>query len=235
MVNKKLSTLMATAELWAQESYCDRKKVGAVLAKDDRILATGYNGTISGLQNRCEEVKYLYNKKGYDNLEQIIQKYKIKFLNVNATRTLYTVEISFHFIDGEIKTKRLLMTKEEWEEGKEKLKKLPQDEKLKYIANKIFEETVEKMLLDILKYTIEKKSVTSETTLHAEQNVITFCAKNGIPTAGTEMFITLSPCKTCAKLIAQAGISKVYYKNEYRDTTGIDFLKEIGVRIEKIS
>ena len=234
MVNKKLNTLMATAELWAQESYCDRKKVGAVLAKDDRILATGYNGTISGLQNKCEEVKYVYNRKEYNSLEEIITKFKIKSLNRHIKGSLYTFKAHFEFVNGYCKTRRIFMTKEEWEEAKRELKGRPQMEKLKYIANEIFEKTTEDFLLDVLKDTIEKKVTTSDFTLHAEQNVITFCAKNGIPTAGTEMFITLSPCKTCAKLIAQAGIDKVYYKEEYRDTSGIDFLKEIGIKIEKI-
>ena len=62
-MNKKIQTLMNTAKLWAKESYCKRKQVGAVLAKDDRILATGYNGTISGLENKCEEEVIIYNNK----------------------------------------------------------------------------------------------------------------------------------------------------------------------------
>ena len=76
--------------------------------------------------------------------------------------------------------------------------------------------------------------VTNELTLHAEQNIISFCAKNGIPTEGTTMYITLSPCKTCAKLIKQCGIKEVVYNEEYRDTSGIEFLKSVGVNVRKI-
>ena len=48
-------TMMKTAELWAQESYCKRRKVGAVIAKDSRIIANGYNGRVSGAGNDCED------------------------------------------------------------------------------------------------------------------------------------------------------------------------------------
>lgn len=47
--------MMKVAWLFAEQSYCKRRQVGAVLVKDNRILATGYNGTISGRSNDCEE------------------------------------------------------------------------------------------------------------------------------------------------------------------------------------
>jgi dCMP deaminase len=50
--NKKF--LMGTAELWAEASYSKRNKVGAVISKDGRIVATGYNGTLPGEDNCCE-------------------------------------------------------------------------------------------------------------------------------------------------------------------------------------
>ena len=50
--------MIETAKIFAQQSYCTRRKVGAVLAKDGRILATGYNGTISGQKNQCEDLYY---------------------------------------------------------------------------------------------------------------------------------------------------------------------------------
>lgn len=126
-------SMLSTAYIFSQQSYCTRLKVGAVLARDGRILATGYNGTISGMPNACE-----------------------------------------------------------CEDG-----------------------------------------TTSEFTLHAEQNIITFCAKNGIPTNGTTLYLTHSPCKQCSKLIAQSGITEIVYSNLYRDSEGLDFLSACNILTRK--
>ena len=76
---------------------------------------------------------------------------------------------------------------------------------------------------------------TSEFILHAEQNLLMSCAKYGIPTTGATLYVTHSPCKTCSKLIAQAGISEVIYSADYRDTDGLDFLKACNVKIRKVN
>jgi dCMP deaminase len=121
---------MSIAELIGSASYANKKKVGAILVKNGRIISTGYNGTPSGFDNQCE-------------------------------------------IDG-----------------------------------------------------ITKKEV-----LHAESNAITKCAKSNESTQGSTMYITLSPCFECSKLIIQSGINKVYYKEQYRDTDGIKLLKKAGIEI----
>lgn len=69
-------------------------------------------------------------------------------------------------------------------------------------------------------------------TVHAEANMIAFCAKNGIPTEDCILYCTLQPCEKCAELIIQSGIKKVYYGEEYRDTTGLEVLKLNNVEIE---
>lgn len=138
MVNKYDETMLATAKLFGELSYCVKAKVGAVIAKDGRILATGYNGTVSGHDNCCE------------------------------------IEIEV-----------------------------------------------------VLK--------TSPFTVHAEQNVISYCAKNGIATNGATMYITLSPCQLCAKLIVQAGIKRVVFLDLYKDTSGLKFLKDCNIEILKWS
>ncbi len=79
----------------------------------------------------------------------------------------------------------------------------------------------------------DEEGNTKDLVLHAEQNVITHCAKNGIPTKDTTMYVTLSPCQNCAKLIAQSGITKVIYGILYKDTTGVEFLKSVGVEIKQ--
>lgn len=137
-MNKYDETMLATAKLFGELSYCTKAKVGAVIAKDGRILATGYNGTVSGHDNYCE------------------------------------IEI-----DGVLKT--------------------------------------------------------SPFTVHAEQNVISYCAKNGIATDGATMYITLSPCQLCAKLIVQAGIKRVVFLDLYKDTSGLKFLKDCNIEILKWS
>jgi dCMP deaminase len=108
------------AKITAKRSICPRKQVGAVLVKDGRIIATGYNGVLPK-----EEHKFALNPDG------------------------------------------------------------------------------------------------SSATIHAEANLIAFCAKEGIPTKGTTLYTTLSPCDKCAELIIQAGIIKVNYIEEYRDLTGV--------------
>lgn len=124
--------LMGFAEQAATGSYCKRRQVGAIIARDGRPVATGMNGTVSGLPNECED-----------------------------------------------------------ENGE-----------------------------------------TSEFTVHAEQNAIAQCAKFGIASQGTTMYITLSPCAACAKLIASCGIVRVVYKERYKDASGIVYLLRCGVVVD---
>jgi dCMP deaminase len=128
---------MDTAKRFAELSRARRKKVGAIIVKDDRILSIGYNGTPSGWDNDCE-----------------------------------------YEIDGEYVTKREV--------------------------------------------------------LHAEANALAKLTKSTENSTNAMMFVTLSPCFECSKNIYSAGISKVYYSEEYRDISGIKFLEQCGVIIEKI-
>ena len=74
---------------------------------------------------------------------------------------------------------------------------------------------------------------TKDEVIHAEQNSILKLARDGESGNGASLFCTHAPCIQCAKLIYGAGISKVYYRNTYKDNLGIDFLKECGIDIEK--
>ena len=121
------------AEVWSRNSYCKRRKVGALLVKDRTIISDGYNGTPSGFENICED-----------------------------------------------------------EDG-----------------------------------------VTKPYVLHAEANAITKVAKSGNSSEGATLFVTASPCAECAKLIIQAGIRRVVYRDAYRLTDGIDLLKRAGIEIEQ--
>jgi dCMP deaminase len=70
--------------------------------------------------------------------------------------------------------------------------------------------------------------------LHAEANAILKVSKSTNSALGATLYLTLSPCKECAKLILQAGITRVVFKNEYKDNSGINFLREAGVDVQVI-
>ncbi|MBP5234683.1 MAG: dCMP deaminase family protein [Bacteroidales bacterium] len=122
------------ASVWARNSYCKRRQVGALLVKDRMIISDGYNGTPSGFENVCED----------------------------------------------------------------------------------------------------ETGATKPYVLHAEANAITTVAKSGNSSDGSTLYVTASPCLECAKLIIQAGIKRVVYKDEYRLTDGVDLLKRAGIEVEKV-
>jgi dCMP deaminase len=122
------------AKEWAQLSYCQRKKVGAIIVKDRMIISDGYNGTPSGFENCCED----------------------------------------------------------------------------------------------------ENNLTKWYVLHAEANAILKVARSTQTCDGATLYITLSPCKECSKLIHQSGITRVVYHNDYKDVSGVDFLKRAGVQVDFI-
>lgn len=119
------------ADEWGQLSYCQRKKVGAIIVKDRMIISDGYNGTPSGFENCCED----------------------------------------------------------------------------------------------------DAGITKWYVLHAEANAILKVAKSTQSCKDATLYITMSPCKECSKLIHQAGIVRVVYIYNYRDNSGIEFLEKAGVEI----
>lgn len=129
---------MKVAQLTSELSYAVRKKVGAVLVKDNRIISVGFNGQPKGWSNICEDV----------------------------------------MPDGSL--------------------------------------------------------VTKPTVIHAEANALFWCAKTEIITNGSTMYLTLSPCATCALGLIQSGIKRVVYLDEYRDLSGIEVLKKSGIEVQKL-
>ena len=128
------SRYIEMASVWAKNSYCKRRQVGALLVKDKMIISDGYNGTPSGFENVCED----------------------------------------------------------------------------------------------------ENGVTKPYVLHAEANAISKVAKSGNSSEGATLYVTASPCVECAKLIIQAGIRRVVYRDEYRLTDGVDLLRRAGVEVEKV-
>jgi dCMP deaminase len=126
-----------------------------VLVKEGNIIAFGYNGTPSGMDNSCESKEYLGAK--------------------NET-----------WIDTDI-------IQETWPY---------RDEKGYY------------------------KLVTKSETIHAEVNAILKAARTGAEVEGATLYLTLSPCLYCSKLILQAGVKRVVYLETYRHLDGANFLKQ---------
>lgn len=170
--------MMETAYIWAKESYCKRKQVGAVLAKNGRILSVGYNGTTTGSDNKCEQI--------------VFDKIKV----------CPSCE------------KRDIRDKDE----------------LKYCTScntKKFECELKVIELPRL--------VTKSSVIHAEANAIAFAGLNGIKTKGCTMYVTLSPCIECSKILIQHGIKKVYYAESYKGDEGVKFLRENGVKVKHLN
>lgn len=74
---------------------------------------------------------------------------------------------------------------------------------------------------------------TKPEVLHAESNAIAKLAKSNDSGDGADIFITHAPCMECAKLIYQSGIRRVFFNQNYRDDSGIRFLKASGVEVIK--
>lgn len=75
---------------------------------------------------------------------------------------------------------------------------------------------------------------TKEEVIHAELNAVLKCAKEGVSVKGATIYTTLSCCSQCASMLASCGVKRVVYLEEYRDTKGIDILKQCGIIVEKL-
>lgn len=166
MKTELLSAHMKAAFNYSEISHCERKKVGCVIVKENRIISIGYNGTPSGWENCCEE--RIYVTANYDPLVSVAE-----------------LEDEYPFED---------------------------DDGNRY------------------------KTKTKPETLHAEANALTKLAKSNESGNNASVFVTCSPCVDCAKLIAQTGITKVYYAEEYKSglstekgMTGIEFLAKCNI------
>ena len=76
---------------------------------------------------------------------------------------------------------------------------------------------------------------TKREVLHAETNALAKIARSTNSSEGATLFVTHEPCLDCAKIIYQAGIKEVYYRNDYpRSNGGIEFLKKCGTNVYKL-
>ena len=72
-------------------------------------------------------------------------------------------------------------------------------------------------------------------TIHAEANAIVQSARHGVRLEDSEIYVTASPCYDCFKMIANAGINKIYFGEFYRDDRIIDHAREIGIKLIDLS
>ena len=77
----------------------------------------------------------------------------------------------------------------------------------------------------------DEEGYTKWYVLHAEANAISKVASSTQSCEGATLYITLSPCRECSKLIHQSGINRVVYKVPYKDGSGLKFLDRAGVKI----
>jgi dCMP deaminase len=78
------------------------------------------------------------------------------------------------------------------------------------------------------------KLVTRVEVLHAESNALAKLAKSTISSEGAHLYVTMSPCFQCAKLIIQSGIKHVFYCEEYRDKEGLKLLRKANISITNV-
>ena len=83
-------------------------------------------------------------------------------------------------------------------------------------------------------YCKEHKLKTKPYVLHAEANAILKVARSTNSSVGATLYCTMSPCLECAKLIIQAGITRLVYSEQYRDTAGLELLERAGVEIKQL-
>jgi dCMP deaminase len=80
----------------------------------------------------------------------------------------------------------------------------------------------------------DEEGLTKWYVLHAEANAILKVARSTQTCEGATLYITLSPCKECSKLIHQSGIKRVVYLEGYKDNSGLEFLEKAGVQVDYI-
>ena len=81
---------------------------------------------------------------------------------------------------------------------------------------------------------LKHKCITKPEVLHAESNAIAKLAKSTLSSKGAKLYITMSPCYECAKLIIQSGIVEVFYDEQYRNDDGIKLLEKANIRVTKL-
>jgi dCMP deaminase len=76
--------------------------------------------------------------------------------------------------------------------------------------------------------------ITMPTVIHSELNTVLKAAKEGISVIGSTIYVTLSPCLSCSAMLAQAGVKRIVYDEEYRDMSGVNLLLQKDILVERL-
>lgn len=80
----------------------------------------------------------------------------------------------------------------------------------------------------------DEDGLTKPTVIHSELNCVLRAAKEGISVLDSTLYVTLSPCQSCASMLIQAGIKRVVYLQQYRCSEGLDLLRKAGIIVDKL-
>ena len=80
----------------------------------------------------------------------------------------------------------------------------------------------------------DEYGMTKPTVIHSELNCVLRAAKEGISVLDSTLYVTLSPCQSCASMLIQAGIQRVVYLQQYRCSEGLDLLRKAGIIVNKM-
>ncbi len=181
-------------------STCYKKQVGAIIVKDRRILATGYNGTPSNMIECLELTKFLEFLHANIPKDEILKTLK---------NFMYTFDANvFSNYSKDISIIETLLYKYPLEH-----------------LQRIFKTLYTYIEKDIDSYEMYSPNeliarwnfIHNKYEIHAEINAITQCVKYGIPIEGADIFVTHLPCIDCAKAIIASGIKRVFYIQYYKD------------------
>lgn len=221
--NKIDKMMIETAKLWSNMSKCQRSKVGAVIAKNSRIISIGYNGTPSNYVEYEEEICQCCNGSGYyfnQNCycchgQGII--YVPKKLDCEDEKEILVSKCCKAKIIEDHNNNKIYCSKCNKEIG---------------IIDKANDNSGNYRLVG--DFETKKELITNhKKVIHAEANAILFAAKEGISLKDTTLYVTMSPCPECSKMIIQSGIKRVVYLEEYRDTYGLELMKQCGIKVEQ--
>lgn len=151
-MNRRISRdemLMSMAKIAALRGTCSRASVGVAIARDGRILSTGYNGAPSGVEHCDHTCTCRLAQDDHSSLNALC----------NANKPCLVA-------------------------------------------------------------------------VHAEANAISWAARGGISLLGSTMYVTMSPCRSCAQLIINSGVERIVIDQWYRDPAGVQLLASVGIEIE---